>query len=100
MFKATIDVENRCLRYKSDAGARAVHWQALSTVTAAGTEPALFDEVALLFDADQQQIFVVETDPDFDALCKALELDRILSPDWYAQAESGKRSSANLNGNN
>lgn len=96
MIKATIETDKQSLRYVEAADTHHVGWESLSIVTASGVKPSLFDEVALVFSAGQRKIYVLETDPGFEALCRALKLDEYLPGDWYQQAESGQSLTVDL----
>ncbi|MES9860114.1 MAG: hypothetical protein ABW157_16035 [Candidatus Thiodiazotropha sp. LLP2] len=65
-------------------------WSTLSKARISRATPALFDELSIIFDTLDGQVYVTETDPEFTALVEALAFDKLLPEEWYVKAEAGQ----------
>lgn len=89
MKPVIIDTSRRSLTDKHTQPSREYPWNTLNKVKICRAAPALFDELSIVFDTPDGQVYVTEVDPAFIALVKALALEEQLPKDWYVQAEAG-----------
>jgi hypothetical protein len=75
-------------------------WHTLSKATISRATPALFDEISIVFDTPDGQVYVTEVDPGFVPLIKALAFDKQLPDDWYVQVETGRVFTVSLSNSN
>ncbi len=72
-------------------------WGNLEKVTICRADPTLCDEVAVVFDTEDGQFFIEETDAGFWELLKAINIDSYLPQVWYRKAEEGHVFTVELN---
>jgi hypothetical protein len=75
-------------------------WHTLSKATISRAKPSLLDELSIIFDTPNGQVYVTEVDPGFVPLIEALALDKQLPEDWYIQAETGQVFTVSLTNQN
>ncbi|MCG8489628.1 MAG: hypothetical protein MI756_19325 [Chromatiales bacterium] len=75
-------------------------WHTLSKATISRATPTLFDELSIVFDTPDGQVYVTEVDPGFAPLIEALTLDKQLPEDWYVQVEAGRVFTVSLPNSN
>jgi hypothetical protein len=75
-------------------------WHTLSKATICRATLSLFDELSIMFDTPDGQVFVTEVDPEFVQLIDALALDKQLPADWYFKAETGQIFTVSLSNQN
>lgn len=89
MERVIIDTSRRSLTDKRPNQRREYPWNTLKKARICRATPAICDELSIIFDTADGQVYVTEVDPGFATLIEALALDKQLPEDWYLQAEAG-----------
>jgi len=96
MKRVTINFDKNALLTKSLLK-KEYTWDKLTKATICRATPTLVDELAIVFDTNDGEVFIVEGDTGFMRLVKALNFDNFLPENWYSEAEQGKVFTLKLN---
>lgn len=100
MERVRIDTDRGLLIDQHASPTKEYQWATLTKATISRATPALFDELSIVFDTPDGQVYVTEVDPGFVPLIEALALDKQLPDDWYVQVETGRVFAVSLSNRN